>query len=74
MGSPITFSGFNHIDFGSILNTIMAAERAPLTALETQTNLAESTGHGVYDARQKLGALESALDTLTDDQGSTHSP
>ena len=27
MGSPITFSGFNNIDFGSILNTIMTAER-----------------------------------------------
>ena len=29
MGSPITFSGFNSIDFTSILNAIMTAERAP---------------------------------------------
>ena len=36
MSSPITFSGFNSIDFNQILNAIMTAERAPMTALETQ--------------------------------------
>ena len=35
MGSPITFSGFNQIDFGMILNAVMQQERAPLTRLDT---------------------------------------
>jgi flagellar hook-associated protein 2 len=69
MGSPITFSGFNQIDFGSILNTIMAAERAPLTALETQRTSLNQQGTAFTTLASKLGALESALDTLTDDQG-----
>ena len=35
MGSPITFSGFNNIDFASILNTILTAARIPSTAIAT---------------------------------------
>jgi flagellar hook-associated protein 2 len=34
MSAPITFSGFNNIDFNQILNAIMQQARAPLTALE----------------------------------------
>jgi flagellar capping protein FliD len=36
MGSPITFGGFNNIDFGYVLNAIMQQERAPLAAVESQ--------------------------------------
>ena len=36
MGSPITFSGFNNVDFGSVLNAIMQQERAPVAAYEQQ--------------------------------------
>jgi flagellar hook-associated protein 2 len=40
VSSPITFSGFNNIDFGSILNTMMTAASQPLTDLQTsQTNV-----------------------------------
>ena len=42
MGSPITFSGFNSIDFNQILNAVMAQERAPLNRLETQKRTLES--------------------------------
>ena len=42
MGSPITFSGFNSIDFNQILNAVMAQERTPLTRLETQKKTLES--------------------------------
>jgi len=73
MGSPITFSGFNQIDFGQILNSIMTAERAPLNALETQKTTLNQQGTAFTTLASKLGALESALDTLTDDKGfSTH--
>jgi flagellar hook-associated protein 2 len=69
MGSPITFSGFNNIDFGSILNTIMTAERIPLTALETQKTTLNQQGTAFTTLAGKLGALESAVETLTDVDG-----
>ena len=69
MGSPITFSGFNNIDFGSILNTIMTAERIPLTALETQKTTLNQQGTAFTTLAGKLGALKSAVETLTDSDG-----
>src|SRR5262245_28092451 len=69
MGSPITFSGFNNIDFGQILNAIMTAERAPLNALETQKTTLNQQGTAFSALASKLGALESAIDTLTDEKG-----
>src|SRR5688572_4214267 len=60
LGSPITFSGFNQIDFNQILNAVMAQERAPLTRLETQ-NSAFATLAG------KLATFESAIDALKAD-------
>jgi len=64
MGSPITFGGFNNIDFSVVLNAIMQQERLPLTALETQkkTLEAQNTAFATYATR--LGALESAAETL----------
>ncbi len=69
MGSPITFSGFNQIDFGQILNVIMTAERAPLTALETQRTTLNQQGTAFTTLAGKLGALESAVETLSDENG-----
>ena len=69
MGSPITFSGFNSIDFGQILELIMTAERAPMTTLETQKTALNTQGTAYTTLAGKLGALESALDTLTDADG-----
>lgn len=69
MSSPITFSGFNNIDFTSILNAIMTAERAPMTALETQKTQLNSQGTAYTTLASKLGAVRSALDTLTDADG-----
>ena len=69
MGSPITFSGFNQIDFGQILNVIMTAERAPLTALETQRTTLNQQGTAFTTLAGKLGALESAIEKLADEDG-----
>jgi flagellar hook-associated protein 2 len=69
MGSPITFSGFNSIDFNSILNALMTAERVPMTALETHKTALNTQGTAYTTLAGKLGALESALDTLTDADG-----
>jgi len=69
MSSPITFSGFNSIDFAAILNAIMAAERAPMTALETRKSALNTQGTAYTTLASKLGALQSALETLTDSSG-----
>lgn len=57
MGSPITFSGFNGIDFNTILNSVMQQARTPLTALETR----QATFKSQLSA---LGKLTSQATTL----------
>lgn len=71
MGSPITFSGFNQIDFGVILNAIMAQERVPLTRLETQKATLDTQNSQFGTLATRLAALERALEALrgTDSMG-----
>ena len=57
MGSPITFSGFNQIDFGVVLNAIMQQESRPLQVLEAR-------GRALQATDTALGALAGKLDTL----------
>lgn len=66
MASPITFSGFNSIDFNVVLNAIMQQESAPLQALQDkQTELqATSTTYGKLATR--LDALRTASGALSD--------
>ena len=66
MGSPITFGGFNNIDFGLVLNAIMQQERAPLTAVETQKTALQAQNSAFATFATKLGALESAVAALAD--------
>ena len=42
MGSTITFSGFNDIDFNTVLNALMDQASQPLTALQTQQSALQS--------------------------------
>ncbi len=69
MGSPITLSGFNNIDFNVILNAVMLQESAPLNALTAQqTNLRYK------DSQYKvLGTKLSALDSAALSLGSAAS-
>jgi flagellar hook-associated protein 2 len=64
MSSGITFSGFNSIDFGTVLNLVMQQERAPLTALETRKSSLETQNSAFATFATKLGALESAAAAL----------
>lgn len=64
MGSPITLSGFNNIDFSLILNAIMEQERAPVAALQTRTRDLEARSAKFGTFASKLGALESAAEAL----------
>lgn len=66
MGSPITLSGFNSIDFNLILNAIMAQERQPVVALETQKSALEAQQTAFGTLASRLASLESAARALTD--------
>ena len=69
MGSPVTLSGFNNIDFGSVLNAIMQQERLPVTQLESQQNaLLLVTDLEALHPFMRIGAIESQL------QGKFHVP
>jgi flagellar hook-associated protein 2 len=66
MGSPITFSGFNQIDFNLILNAVMQQERKPLESLEQRKVALQSTSGTYTTLATKLGALQSAASKLGD--------
>jgi flagellar hook-associated protein 2 len=66
MGSPITLSGFNQIDFNVILNAIMQQERLPVTQLESQKVALEAQKAAFSTLASKLAALESATESLTE--------
>lgn len=57
MGSPITFSGFNNIDFNMILETVMQQARQPLTTLQSRQS-------GMKSQLTALGKLTSQANTL----------
>ena len=60
MSSPITFSGFNNIDFSSVLEALAAQERIPVTQLESQQAALKQQRTALGSLATKLGAIESA--------------
>src|SRR5215475_1898841 len=65
MGSPITFSGFNSIDFNVVLNAIMQQESAPLQALQAKQNELQATDSTYGQLATKLDALRTASGDLS---------
>lgn len=65
MGSPVTLSGFNNIDFSQVLNALMAQERLPVQQLETQQTALTNQKTFFATFASKLASLESAVDALT---------
>jgi flagellar hook-associated protein 2 len=65
VGSPITFSGFNSIDWNQVLNAVMAQESQPVTKLQTQKSALETQKTAFGTLLSKLTALESAVGKLT---------
>jgi flagellar hook-associated protein 2 len=81
MSSPITFSGFNDIDFNLVLNSIMQQASQPLTVLQRRQSALQSqmetydafAGHAatlrtVADALGDLGSLALLAGTSSNDQ------
>jgi flagellar hook-associated protein 2 len=66
MGSPVTLSGFNKIDFMQILDAVMQQESAPLKVLETRVSdiNTQITSFGTF--LSKLSDLQGAVDALDD--------
>jgi flagellar hook-associated protein 2 len=64
MGSPVTLSGFNKIDFMQILDAVMQQESMPLKTLETRIGdiNTQITSFGTF--LSKLSELEGAVDAL----------
>ena len=65
MSSPITFSGFNNIDFNTVLNALMQQASLPLTDLQNrQTDL--KTQISSFDTlNARVASLRSAADALS---------
>lgn len=65
VSSGITFSGFNDIDFGMVLNAIMQAESAPLNTLQKKQSTLKSqvTNYGTLSTR--ITALQTAAAALS---------
>jgi flagellar hook-associated protein 2 len=66
MSSPITFSGFNQIDFNQILNAIMAQASQPLAAIQNRQTAIRSqvTSFDLFSTR--VADLKSAAADLGD--------
>lgn len=68
MGSPITFSGFNNIDFNLILESVMKQARGPLTALETRQAGFKAQLTGLSKLTSQANTLRQAADDLADSE------
>jgi flagellar hook-associated protein 2 len=68
VGTPVTLSGFNGIDFNQLLDAVMTQERAPLTRLETQKTTLETQNTALGTLAGKLSAMQTAVDALRDTQ------
>jgi flagellar hook-associated protein 2 len=64
VSSPITFSGFNNIDFNHILNALMAQASQPLTALQDRQKALKSQVSTFDELGANVSALRSAADAL----------
>ena len=65
MSSPITFSGFNDIDFNTVLSALMTQASQPLTSLQSRQQ-ALRLQIGSFDAlNTRVSTLRSAADKLS---------
>jgi flagellar hook-associated protein 2 len=65
VGSPITFSGFNSIDFGVVLTSIMQQESQPLTALQSRQTAVQTQITNFATLATKTATLEGAAAALS---------
>ena len=66
MSSPVTLSGFNNIDFGSIVTALMNQASEPLAALQSRQESINSQISSMASLGNRISALKSAADDLAD--------
>lgn len=66
MGSPVTLSGFNKIDFMQILDAVMQQESKPLNTLQSRVDDINQQISAFGTFLSKLSDLEGAIDALDD--------
>lgn len=69
MGSPVTLSGFNNIDFNMILEAIMQQESQPLQMLADRQAALKARVNSINQLATRLSALESASNALSGTDG-----
>ncbi len=67
--SAVTFSGFNSIDFNTILNAVITQERQPIDSLEAQQTKLKTQSTAFSALATKLGALGTAGEALAVSSG-----
>lgn len=65
MGSPITLSGFNSIDFNQILTLIMTQESQPLQALQSRQSALQTRSNTFNSLASKASALQTSATRLS---------
>jgi flagellar hook-associated protein 2 len=65
MGTPITFSGFNSIDFNLVLNSVMASAAQPLTALQNRQSAVQSQIANLATLTSRASAVQTAAAALS---------
>lgn len=65
MGSAITFSGFNSIDWSAILDAIMAQERLPVVTLQQRQSALEGQKRAFATLTSHLSTLSRAAEALS---------
>lgn len=71
MSSPVTLSGFNNIDFGSIVTALMKQASAPLDALQQRQSDINAQLKSMTSLGNKINAVKGAADDLADVDGFT---
>lgn len=66
MGSGVTLSGFNNIDFSSIVTALMKQASEPLNALQTKQDSINSQMKAMGSLGNRVSALKTAADDLAD--------
>src|SRR6185437_13738377 len=61
---PITMSGFNNIDFNSIIQALMQQASVPLTGLQTQQSNLNGQNSNYSTLASDLGSLQTAASAL----------
>lgn len=66
MGSPITFSGFNNVDFGTVLNALMKQAAVPLNQLQARQSALKTQQANFDTLASRLTAISSSASALAD--------